>query len=417
VEVVEMRTAVAVLAVGLLLVVGCAPSERAAESGSPGSTVEEAAGTTMAEPAPEVDVVVDDTIPPFDVGRDDLCEWLGVDAVVAAANAGYVAGGVDGQVDDAIGWDNVEEGYCQWELVAGSSTTLPGIGNEDLIMAYVDEAFLWDAVAEILPFEEWLAANTPVVDDIGTSGFEHRALPDGFVAVPQPWGWIAFGDPNTDGALLVATQLNGSDTDEINGTVAAAGVLIDELGWPAPTDESDTADAAAQVPSEDLCGLFSGDEIIEIVKSVYETNGLDDPIPSELVGEPRGAFYGPQCEWTIPGTPTGWGRPDFTVSLRDISYRRDVFGDRVGLPADQGSLYGVEDLVPDGVVFLGGWSPGFDVYVEDVDRILTFRHDPAAEVQAEPGYLTQEASEQHYRVEVQILTEMLGRLGWIPTDG
>jgi hypothetical protein len=186
-------------------------------------------------------------------------------------------------------------------------------------------------------------------------------------------------------------------------------VVVDE------GDAPDTADASVQVHNEDLCGLFGGDEIIEIVAAVYEMEGLDDPVPAELVGEPGGAFYGPQCEWTVPGTPPGWGRPDFTVALRDTTYRRDVFGDVLGVE-DQGSLYGVDDLVPDGVAFLGGWSPGFDVYVEEVDRFLNFRHDPAAEVQAEPGFLTRPSSEQHLRVELQILSEMLRRLGWIPAD-
>ena len=175
--------------------------------------------------------------------------------------------------------------------------------------------------------------------------------------------------------------------------------------------------------THDLCLFFSGDEILEIVAEAYRQEDLVYPVPDQL--EPsRNAnrdSYG--CEWTVPATLPGWGRADFTVSLYDDSDGRfAIEGDTTELgPTHLEDYHGagigyfsgipddrvVADLMRDGVVYLGGWSPGFLVYVPRADRILDVRHDLSAAVRLNGD------PPEPYRVEMRILNAMLEKMGWI----
>ena len=186
------------------------------------------------------------------------------------------------------------------------------------------------------------------------------------------------------------------------------------------------ATPVAYQTSEDLCEVFSEAEILEIVEQAYRVEGAVYPMPKVLEALPSGIGDGILCEWTVPGTPPGWGRPDFTVSFNDHSDVR-LFADQDGETAagathledyhtvggyfsDIAEAYDVVDLVPPGIVFLGGWSPGFDVYVESVDRIINFRHDLAAGAEWPPGVF------EDYGVELRILILMLERMRWLPNE-
>ena len=223
-------------------------------------------------------------------------------------------------------------------------------------------------------------------------------------------------------SVMVATGCSGTVDEDASSSPAPT-------TNPAPTTDGVSAEDVSgrvDVPTDDLCGLFTGDEILAIATAAYRLEGSDAPIPSELVGTTNAIGDGVLCEWTVPGTLPGWGRGDFTVSLSDESdvpagYNEDgsqvdyTWLDeyhRVG-PGSKASLYGVAELVPEGVVFLGGFSPGFNVYVERVDRVFGFRHDPSIEVQQQPGWVMGEITVEHTRLELRILSEMLHRLGWI----
>ena len=198
----------------------------------------------------------------------------------------------------------------------------------------------------------------------------------------------------------------------VTGAVACASGDDPELASESATSEQ----AAVFRPGvDDLCQWFTAEEVLAIATLAYEQEGLEDSIPTELVAVTDGVEEGEGCEWTVPGTPPGWGRPDFTVSLYDATEREFADGtpiiDRVKEDIELG-LHDESDefaggLLADGLTYVGGYGPGFDVYVESQDGVVIFRHDFAAGVDSDL---------ENYRLEVRMLNAMMARMGWVDDD-
>ena len=184
-----------------------------------------------------------------------------------------------------------------------------------------------------------------------------------------------------------------------------------------------TEPAMFRFATHDLCTFFTGDEILAFAAEAYRQEGLSYSVPEHLEATRNAGRPGNGCEWTVPGTTPGWGRDDFTVSLYDDSdvrfavegdttdsgptHLEDYHGAGIGYFSEIPEDHVVADLVRDGVVYLGGWSPGFGVYVPRADRILDVRHDLSAAVRID------EDPPEQYRVEMRILNAMLEKMGWI----
>lgn len=180
----------------------------------------------------------------------------------------------------------------------------------------------------------------------------------------------------------------------------------------------------------DLCEWFASSEILTIVAEAYAAEDVDYPIPTALVAEPSEKDRDDRsgCDWTVPGTGGGWGRPDFSVVFRDDSDVLLADGTRIldmhkqeiadglidtgwhGIAADA-SIGDV--LLTGGVIPTSGWSPGFYFYVESQDRSIDFRHDFAASIQQDQEICS--GGCEDYTVEALIVREMLERMGWLAT--